>query len=91
METFVLVFIVLLLIITAMSVGIMFGRKPISGSCGGMSALGMDTACDICGGDKSICEDEEEKQRRIAKLKNLDHLAMDATQTNSESTSQHKT
>lgn len=86
METFALVFIVLLLIITAMSVGIIFGRKPISGSCGGMSALGMDTACDICGGDKSICEDEEEKQRRIAQLNNLDRLAVDATQT----TTQHK-
>lgn len=81
MEIFFLVFAALLIIVTAMSVGVIMGRKPISGSCGGMSALGMDTACDICGGDKTICEDEEEKQRRIAKLNNLDQLAVDATKT----------
>jgi hypothetical protein len=34
------------------------GRKPISGSCGGMSSLGMEVACDICGGDKGKCEEE---------------------------------
>lgn len=74
MSTFFLVLIALLLIVTAMSVGVLLGRKPISGSCGGMAALGMDTACDICGGDKSICEDEEEKNRRIAELANIDQL-----------------
>ncbi|MBT3146256.1 (Na+)-NQR maturation NqrM [Neptunomonas phycophila] len=57
-----------------MSVGVLMGRKPISGSCGGMAALGMDTACDICGGDKAICDDEDEKQRRIAELADADAL-----------------
>lgn len=68
MEIFIFVFIALVIVVVAMSVGILFGRKPISGSCGGMAALGMDTACDICGGDKSICDDEEEKQKRIEQL-----------------------
>lgn len=81
MEIFFLVFAILLFVIVAMSVGVLLGRKPIAGSCGGMAALGMDTACDICGGDKTICEDEDEKQRRIAALKNLDSLAIDATKT----------
>lgn len=69
METFILVLVVLLVIVIAMSVGVLLGRKPIAGSCGGMAALGMDTACDICGGDKSICDDEDEKSRRIEELK----------------------
>jgi hypothetical protein len=68
-EIFVFVLSGLLLIVLAMSVGVLLGRKPISGSCGGMAALGMDTACDICGGDKAICDDEDEKQRRIEQLK----------------------
>lgn len=79
MAIFFFVFIALLLIVAAMSIGVIMGGKPISGSCGGMSALGMDTACDICGGDKTICDDEEEKQRRITHLKNLERLTTDAT------------
>ena len=31
-----------------------------------MAALGMDTACDICAGDKQICEDENERIAREA-------------------------
>lgn len=63
MDTMILTFAGLLLIITAMSVGVLLGRKPITGSCGGMSALGMDTVCDICGGDPNKCEEE---QTRVA-------------------------
>jgi len=48
----------MLLVVAVMSVGVLAGRKPISGSCGGMSALGMEVACDICGGDKGKCEKE---------------------------------
>ena len=34
----------------------MFGRQPIAGSCGGMKALGMETECEVCGGDPQMCE-----------------------------------
>ncbi|GGN32674.1 MULTISPECIES: (Na+)-NQR maturation NqrM [Marinomonas] len=61
MLTIVLAFVLMLLLVTAMSVGVLMGRKPISGSCGGMSALGMEVACDICGGDKGKCEKETKK------------------------------
>jgi len=67
METMILTFAALLLIITAMSVGVLMGRKPITGSCGGMSAVGMDTVCDICGGDPNKCDEEQERQQgRVA-------------------------
>lgn len=52
---------VMLLVVTAMAVGVIFGRKPIQGSCGGMSALGMETACEICGGDQAICDEENNR------------------------------
>lgn len=52
---------VMLLIVTGMAVGVLFGKKPISGSCGGMSAIGMESACDVCGGDKNRCEKESKE------------------------------
>ena len=51
-------FILMLLIILAMSVGVIFTRKPIKGTCGGIAALGMDQSCDICGGDTAKCDEE---------------------------------
>lgn len=60
MEIFIIVFVVMLVLLIAMSIGVILGRKPISGSCGGMSALGMEVACDICGGDKQKCDKENE-------------------------------
>ena len=55
---FVLKFLAFALIVTAMSVGVIAGREPIKGSCGGMGALGIDQSCDICGGDPQRCETE---------------------------------
>jgi len=60
MEVMVLTFAVLLIVMVGMAVGVLMGGKPIAGSCGGMAALGMDTACDICGGDPKKCEEEQE-------------------------------
>ncbi len=60
-----------------MSVGVIMGRKPISGTCGGIGALGLDQACDICGGNTKKCEDENE---RVASEANpAKALAYDAT------------
>lgn len=60
MELFFIVLAFMLLLVAAMSVGVVFSNKPISGSCGGMSALGMEVACDVCKGDKSKCEKESD-------------------------------
>lgn len=58
MATFIFAFIVLLLLVAGMAIGVMLRGRPIKGSCGGMSALGIDTECDICGGDPNKCEKE---------------------------------
>tara|TARA_B100000678_G_C18020251_1_gene426409 strand:+ start:485 stop:619 length:135 start_codon:yes stop_codon:yes gene_type:complete len=38
-----------------MSIGLFFGRKPISGSCGGLKTFGEDGECEICGGNFEKC------------------------------------
>jgi len=76
MLTVVLAFALMLLLVAAMAVGVLMGRKPISGSCGGMSSLGMEVACDICGGDKGKC-DEETKKGALEKVS--DSTYYDAT------------
>jgi len=72
MTTIILSLIIFALVVAGMAIGVLFGRKPIKGSCGGMSSLGMDTACDICGGDTAKCEEEQERQ---AKTKDLAYEA----------------
>ena len=56
METVIVAFFVMLALVAAMAVGVMFGRQPIAGSCGGMKALGMEMECEVCGGDPQMCE-----------------------------------
>ena len=56
MEIAIVAFFVMLTLVVAMSVGVIFGRQPIAGSCGGMKALGMEMECEVCGGDPQMCE-----------------------------------
>ena len=65
METMILSFVILLLIVGGMAIGVLMGGKPIAGSCGGMSALGMDVACDVCKGDPEVCETEQQKAIKV--------------------------
>lgn len=57
MSVFLMSMLIIGLVIAGMAVGVMAGRAPIKGSCGGMGALGIDTACEICGGDPGRCEE----------------------------------
>ena len=54
MEIFLGIFI-LVIAITGMSIGVIFNRKPLTGSCGGLSSEGT---CSICGNDPNKCENE---------------------------------
>ena len=65
---FLSVLLVIGLVMAAHGGGRHFGRSPIKGSCGGMGALGIDTACEICGGDPKRC-DEETRDGEVAKAK----------------------
>ena len=69
MTTFIVAFGVVLVLFTAMAVGVIFANKPIKGSCGGLNALGMKEGCEICGGKDDVCEEEQRKQQNAAAAK----------------------
>ena len=57
MIEFFLTFLILLLIVAGMAIGVMRGRKPLAGTCGGLNNMGNGGACEICGGDTQKCEE----------------------------------
>ena len=69
MSTFILAFLFFLTTVVAMAVGYMVQRKTISGSCGGLGALGIEKACDCpepCDRRKARMEREEARQAKLA-------------------------
>ncbi len=56
LPTLLITFAVLLAAIAAMAIGVMNGRKPISGSCGGLNG----GRCELCSGDGSCKRESEE-------------------------------
>ncbi len=60
MATIIATFVVLLLVVAAMAVGVMFGRQPIKGSCGGLNNGNAGTSCSLCGGNPQKCEEQSQ-------------------------------
>ncbi|MDO6528342.1 (Na+)-NQR maturation NqrM, partial [Motilimonas sp. 1_MG-2023] len=46
MTYFLATFVVFVLVIASMSVGYIFQKKAVSGSCGGLGSIGIDKECD---------------------------------------------
>ncbi|GAB2782915.1 (Na+)-NQR maturation NqrM [Halomonas shantousis] len=63
MTIWLLAFGLMLLLVAGMAIGVILGRKPIAGSCGGLNRLGLKQGCDICGGKDEVCEEENRKRR----------------------------
>lgn len=82
MSTFLVVLAFMLIIVAAMAVGVILGRKPIAGTCGGLNKLGLKEGCEVCGGKDEVCEEENRKQagarRRSDESRGAD-LGYDAT------------
>ena len=72
MSTFLLAFVFFLIVVTAMAVGYIVQEKTISGSCGGLGALGIEKACDCpepCDRKKARMEKETLRQKKLDEWK----------------------
>lgn len=79
MATLIVTLLVMLFVAFALSISALMGRKPITGSCGGVGkALGdPNYVCELCGGDEAKCA--EEKQKDMTKNTKSDDLSYDAS------------
>lgn len=64
---FLVVFLVMALVILGMSAGVLAGRAPIAGSCGGIANLGIEKECSICGGVREKCDEVNAQEGALAK------------------------
>ena len=67
----------MLIIVTIMSVGYIFQKKKIKGSCGGISDLGLEKVCDCdepCDKRKELIRrlDEQKKEEERINVKTID-------------------
>jgi hypothetical protein len=68
MAYFAATFVIFALVIAGMSIGYIVQKKTITGSCGGISGLGMEKACDCpdpCEKRKAKIAKEEAKQQML--------------------------
>lgn len=68
MAYFAVTFVIFALVIVGMAIGYIVQKKTISGSCGGISNLGMEKACDCpepCDDRKAKMAKEEAKQKML--------------------------
>ncbi|MDD7805018.1 MAG: (Na+)-NQR maturation NqrM [Endozoicomonas sp. (ex Botrylloides leachii)] len=75
MATVLITFCVFLFVISAMAIGVIFANKPLKGSCGGLSNLGLKDGCFICGG-----KDSKNPLKKVSD-KQINDLAYDATKS----------
>ncbi|EKO3498996.1 (Na+)-NQR maturation NqrM [Vibrio fluvialis] len=59
--TYLFAFGLFLILVVLMSIGVLMRRKPIQGSCGGLSSVGVDKVCDC----ETICEEHQSKLYQI--------------------------
>jgi len=57
MQLILITFLVIAVVVLIMSVGVLAGRKPVQGSCGGLNNIDGMQDCAICGGDRNKCEE----------------------------------
>lgn len=76
MKILLITFVFMALVILIMSVGVIFKRKPIAGTCGGLAAAGIEGECEICGGNIEKCEEVNQDAEEASPAIN----AYDATQ-----------
>jgi uncharacterized protein len=62
MNTFLITFAVFLIVIVAMAIGYIFQKKIVSGSCGGLGAVGIEKVCNC----PEPCDARKKREAREA-------------------------
>jgi uncharacterized protein len=77
MGTLIVTLIAMLFVALALSLSVLVGRKPITGSCGGVGkALGEpDYVCALCGGDEAKCAAEKLQDGEIKEAVSISYDA----------------
>jgi len=52
---FIIAFFTFLLVIAGMALGVIFGRRRLQGSCGGLASVGIEKSCDC----EKVCEEHQ--------------------------------
>lgn len=61
MNLFLVCLVACLLFFGLMAVGVMMGREPLKGSCGGLNRVMPDREdCPVCGGNPNKCESNQD-------------------------------
>ncbi|WP_127956978.1 (Na+)-NQR maturation NqrM [Serratia microhaemolytica] len=74
LKIFVISFVLFLLVMLAMSLGYIFRRKMLQGSCGGITALGIEKVCNCpepCDAKKKRMAKEAERREQLEKRRIL--------------------
>jgi len=61
MTVFILTFVIFLLVVFAMAIGWIVARKRVQGSCGGLTAVGVEREC----GCEEVCDEHSDKLYQI--------------------------
>lgn len=59
LTTFLAAIVVVGVLFAGMAIGVIVSNKPVKGSCGGLSAVGLQGSCDICGRDPVDCDNPD--------------------------------
>ncbi len=88
MTTVFFAFLTMVVCVAAMAIGVILGREPIKGSCGGLNKLGVEGECEICGGNPAKCDSPASTDRAadtdlsLNKGRELAYNAVEAATTN---------
>ncbi len=77
MSTLIITFFAMAIFISIMAVGVIFGREPLKGSCGGLNKVGIDGKCEICGKEPDSCETADSGTTKKATTNRATALAYD--------------
>ena len=75
MTTFLVCLVAFSMMMLLMAVGVLMGKEPLKGTCGGLNRIMGDRDCPVCGGDTTKCETNNSDNQQSDKAV-LGHDAM---------------